>query len=107
MERGLCNINMDDVSSNEATWNPYSWNNQANTFFLDQPYVTQPPPLLYRRSSTIFSVGIAPRADHDKVVETTEGAAKNTRALITSFFEILTQFSGRLFHLAGESYAVG
>lgn len=39
MELGPCNIDMDNLSPNGTTWNPYSWNNEANIFFLDQPYV--------------------------------------------------------------------
>jgi len=39
MELGPCNIDMHNRSSNGTTWNPYSWNNEANIFFLDQPYV--------------------------------------------------------------------
>ena len=30
---GPCNI----VSSNKTEFNPYSWNNNANIFFIDQP----------------------------------------------------------------------
>jgi hypothetical protein len=45
-------------------------------------------------------------ADYGEVVETTEDAAKNVQAFITIFFETFTQFSGRPFHLSGESYAV-
>jgi carboxypeptidase C (cathepsin A) len=40
MELGPCNIDMDNVSSNGTTWIPYSWNNEVNIFFLDQPYVS-------------------------------------------------------------------
>lgn len=54
------------------------------------------------------SVGVGfSYADYGEVVETTEDAAKNVHAFITIFFETFTQFSGRPFHLAGESYAVG
>jgi carboxypeptidase C (cathepsin A) len=88
MELGPCNIDMHNVSSNGTTWNPHSWNNEANIFFLDQP----------------VGVGFS-YADHGEVVETTEDAAKNVHAFITIFFETFTQFSGRPLHLAGESYA--
>lgn len=45
MELGPCNIDMNNISPNGTTWNPYSWNNEANIFFLDQPYVSKPPSL--------------------------------------------------------------
>ncbi|KAF9645058.1 alpha/beta-hydrolase [Thelephora ganbajun] len=86
MELGPCSIDMNDVSSNGTTWNPYSWNNEVNIFFLDQP----------------VGVGFS-YADHGGVVETTEDAAKNVYAFITIFFETFAQFSGRPLHLAGES----
>ncbi|KAF9779565.1 peptidase S10 serine carboxypeptidase [Thelephora terrestris] len=88
MELGPCNIDMDNVSPNGTTWNPYSWNKETNIFFLDQP----------------VGVGFS-YADYGEVVETTEDAAKNVHAFITIFFETFPQFSGRPFHLAGESYA--
>lgn len=107
MELGPCNIDMNNVSPNGTTWNPYSWNNEANIFFLDQPYATK---LLSHRISHaegFRSVGVGfSYADYGEVVETTEDAAKNVHAFITIFFETFPQFSGRPLHLAGESYAV-
>ena len=58
------------------------------------------------KSSCRVGVGFS-YADYGEVVETTEDAAKNVHAFITIFFETFTQFSGRPFHLSGESYAVG
>ncbi|KAF4616139.1 hypothetical protein D9613_011461 [Agrocybe pediades] len=87
MELGPCNIDMKNVSSNGTLWNPYSWNSEANIFFLDQP----------------VGVGFS-YADYGETVETTEDAAKNVHAFISIFFETFTQFSGRTFHLSGESY---
>ncbi|KAI0786433.1 Alpha/Beta hydrolase protein [Abortiporus biennis] len=87
MELGPCSIDMNNVSSNGTTWNPYSWNAKANVFFLDQP----------------VGVGFS-YADYGETVETTEDAAKNVHAFITIFFETFPQFAGRPLHLSGESY---
>ena len=107
MELGPCNIDMNNVSPNGTTWNPYSWNNEANIFFLDQPYVTRLFSICIAHAEEFRSVGVGfSYADYGEVVETTEDAAKNVHAFITIFFETFTQFSGRPLHLAGESYAV-
>ncbi|KAI0829364.1 peptidase S10 serine carboxypeptidase [Trametes gibbosa] len=88
MELGPCNIDMHNTSSNGTLWNPYSWNAEANVFFLDQP----------------VGVGFS-YADYGETVETTEDAAKNIHAFLTIFFETFSDFKGRPLHLAGESYA--
>ncbi|ELU44191.1 serine carboxypeptidase [Rhizoctonia solani AG-1 IA] len=69
MELGPCSIRGPLQSgSNGTDWNPYSWNNKANLFFLDQ------------------------------TVSTTEDAAKNVQAFVTIFFETFSKFKGvRLF----------
>ncbi|KAI0773779.1 peptidase S10 serine carboxypeptidase [Fomes fomentarius] len=87
MELGPCNIDMNNVSDNGTVWNPYSWNAEANIFFLDQP----------------VGVGFS-YADFGETIETTEDAAKNVHAFLTIFFETFSQFKGRPLHLAGESY---
>ncbi|TBU32201.1 peptidase S10 serine carboxypeptidase [Dichomitus squalens] len=87
MELGPCSIDMQNVSSNGTTWNPYSWNAEANIFFLDQP----------------VGVGFS-YADYGETIETTEDAARNIHAFLTIFFETFSQFKGRALHLAGESY---
>ncbi|OBZ71968.1 Carboxypeptidase Y A [Grifola frondosa] len=87
MELGPCSIDMQNVSSNGTIWNPYSWNAEANIFFLDQP----------------VGVGFS-YADYGETVETTEDAAKNVHAFLSIFFESFSQFKGRPLHLAGESY---
>ncbi|OSD01828.1 peptidase S10 serine carboxypeptidase [Trametes coccinea BRFM310] len=87
MELGPCNIDMGNTSSNGTLWNPYSWNAEANIFFLDQP----------------VGVGFS-YADFGETVETTEDAAKNVHAFLTIFFETFDEFKGRSLHLAGESY---
>ncbi|KAF5372005.1 hypothetical protein D9615_008105 [Tricholomella constricta] len=87
MELGPCSIDMKNTSANGTLWNPYSWNEEANIFFLDQP----------------VGVGFS-YADFGETVETTEDAAKNVHAFLTIFFETFQQFSGRALHLSGESY---
>ncbi|KAJ7698180.1 Alpha/Beta hydrolase protein [Mycena olivaceomarginata] len=87
MELGPCSIDMKNASSNGTTWNPHSWNSEANIFFLDQP----------------VGVGFS-YADFGETIETTEDAAKNVYAFISLFFEAFPQFAGRALHLSGESY---
>ncbi|KAJ3532250.1 hypothetical protein NM688_g7451 [Phlebia brevispora] len=87
MELGPCSIDMNNVSTNGTIWNPYSWNNEANIFFLDQP----------------VGVGFS-YADYGETVETTEDAARNVHAFIAIFFETFDQFAGKPIHLSGESY---
>lgn len=87
MELGPCSIDMKNASTNGTTWNPHSWNSEANIFFLDQP----------------VGVGFS-YADYGETVETTEDAAKNVHAFISIFFETFPQFKGRALHLSGESY---
>ncbi|KAJ7481666.1 Alpha/Beta hydrolase protein [Mycena latifolia] len=87
MELGPCSIDMKNASANGTTWNPYSWNSEANIFFLDQP----------------VGVGFS-YADYGETIETTEDAAKNVHAFISIFFETFAQFKGRALHLSGESY---
>ncbi|KII96001.1 hypothetical protein PLICRDRAFT_170587 [Plicaturopsis crispa FD-325 SS-3] len=87
MELGPCSIDMKNESLNGTIWNPHSWNQEANIFFLDQP----------------VGVGFS-YAEHGETVDNTEDAAKNIHAFITIFFETFKQFSGRPLHLAGESY---
>ncbi|KAJ7135480.1 peptidase S10 serine carboxypeptidase [Mycena crocata] len=87
MELGPCSIDMKNASSNGTTWNPYSWNAEANIFFLDQP----------------VGVGFS-YADYGETISTTEDASKNVYAFISIFFETFSQFKGRALHLSGESY---
>ncbi|KAF9246868.1 peptidase S10 serine carboxypeptidase [Melanogaster broomeanus] len=87
-ELGPCSIDTTGTSADGTTWNPYSWNNEANIFFLDQP----------------VGVGYS-YADFGETVETTEEAARNVHAFMTIFFETFTQFAGKPLHLSGESYA--
>ncbi|KDQ49579.1 hypothetical protein JAAARDRAFT_200740 [Jaapia argillacea MUCL 33604] len=83
MELGPCRV----TQPNATTFNPYSWNSKANVFFIDQP----------------IGVGFS-YAEYGEHVSTTEEAAKDIAAFVSIFFENFSQFKGRPFHMAGESY---
>ncbi|EUC56960.1 peptidase S10, serine carboxypeptidase [Rhizoctonia solani AG-3 Rhs1AP] len=88
MELGPCSIHGPLQSgSNGTEWNPHSWNNKANLFFLDQ----------------VVGVGFS-YADYGETISTTEDAARNVQAFVTIFFETFSKFKGREFHMSGESY---
>ncbi|KAF8650965.1 hypothetical protein AX16_005001 [Volvariella volvacea WC 439] len=87
MELGPCNIDTQGISPNGTLWNPHSWNNEANIFFLDQP----------------VGVGFS-YADYGETIETTEDAAKNIYAFLTIFFQTFKELDKKPLHLAGESY---
>ncbi|KAJ6576838.1 serine carboxypeptidase [Mycena sp. CBHHK59/15] len=72
---------------NGTSFHPESWNTNANIFFVDQP----------------IGVGFS-YADYGEAVGTTEEAAKDIAAFVFLFFENFSQFKGRPFHMAGESY---
>ncbi|KAH9934973.1 serine carboxypeptidase [Fomitopsis serialis] len=83
MELGPCRV----TSPDNSTFNPYSWNANANIFFVDQP----------------IGVGFS-YAEYGETVSTTPEAAKDIAAFVAIFFEHFSQFKGRAFHMAGESY---
>ncbi|OJT03161.1 Carboxypeptidase Y -like protein [Trametes pubescens] len=82
-ELGPCRV----TSANSTEWNPWSWNEHANIFFIEQP----------------VSVGFS-YAEFGESVSTTREAADDVAALMGIFFEHFTKFKGRALHLAGESY---
>ncbi|KAF9004731.1 Alpha/Beta hydrolase protein [Cyathus striatus] len=90
---GPCSIDMKNASTNGTTWNPYSWNEEPNILLRSA----------VRNRLVWVGVGFS-YADFGEVVETTEAAAKNVHAFISIFFETFKQFSGRPFHISGESY---
>ncbi|OBZ78169.1 Carboxypeptidase Y [Grifola frondosa] len=83
MELGPCKV----TGPNQTEYNPYSWNEQANIFFIDQP----------------VSVGYS-YAEYGESVGTTQEAAKDVAAFVAIFFENFAKFKGRPFHMAGQSY---
>ncbi|KAH9916737.1 serine carboxypeptidase [Epithele typhae] len=83
MELGPCRV----TSSNSTKMNPYSWNEHANVFFVDQP----------------VGVGYS-YAEYGESVGTTKDAAADIAAFMVIFFEHFAKFKGRALHLAGESY---
>ncbi|KAI0048899.1 alpha/beta-hydrolase [Auriscalpium vulgare] len=84
MELGPCRVT-------NATKGPeffhYSWNSNANIFFIDQP----------------VNVGFS-YAEYDMHVDNTPNAAKDIAAFVAIFFEHFASFKGRAFHMASESY---
>ncbi|KIY47803.1 alpha/beta-hydrolase [Fistulina hepatica ATCC 64428] len=84
MELGPCRI----LDAEGPKHHLESWNTNANIFFIDQPI------------GTGFSY-----ADYGEKVSTTEEAAVDIAAFVAIFFAHFSQFQGRPFHMAGESYA--
>ncbi|KAI0666416.1 serine carboxypeptidase [Trametes maxima] len=83
MELGPCRV----TSANSTEFHPYSWNEHANVFFVDQPV------------GAGFSY-----AEYGESVGNTMDAADDIAAAMAIFFEHFTKFKGRALHLAGESY---
>ncbi len=102
---GPCNIDIRGTRSNGTVWNRYSWNNEANIFFLDQPSVGH---LLKFDSLTCRnSAGVGfSYSETGHTVGSTKVAAKDVAQFIDIFFDTFKQFEGRPLHLAGESYGV-
>ncbi|CDO76390.1 hypothetical protein BN946_scf184937.g4 [Trametes cinnabarina] len=83
MELGPCRV----TSANSTEPHPYSWNEHANIFFVEQP----------------VGVGYS-YAEYGESVGTTMEAGEDIAAFMAIFFEHFTKFKGRALHLAGESY---
>ncbi|WWD22404.1 hypothetical protein CI109_106895 [Kwoniella shandongensis] len=87
MELGPCSVKDDPKTLNDTQVNPYSWNDKANVFFLDEP----------------IGVGFS-HAKGGQAVGTAEAAAVDVQAFVSIFFETFKEFEGRPFHMSGESY---
>ncbi|KAG7445425.1 alpha/beta-hydrolase [Guyanagaster necrorhizus] len=75
------------LDSGGPKYNSYSWNTNANIFFIDQP----------------IDIGFS-YAEYGETVSTSEDATQNVAAFVTIFFSCFDQFKGRPFHIAGGSY---
>ncbi|KAH7107934.1 Alpha/Beta hydrolase protein [Auriculariales sp. MPI-PUGE-AT-0066] len=84
MELGPCAI-IDNGTSTQ--FNPFSWNSNANMLFIDQP----------------LTVGYS-YSERNKIVTTTEEAARDIYAFFQLFYEAFPKYSKAPFFLTGESY---
>ncbi|OWY96744.1 Serine protease [Phytophthora megakarya] len=83
-ENGPCHVRPD--LSTES--NPYSWTNEANVIWLDQP------------TNVGFSYGPDPKDADDKE----ENVAENIYWFLQGFLERHPELQGRAFFISGESY---
>ena len=83
-ENGPFKLNRSNFSLSE---NKYSWNNQANLLYVDQP----------------IGVGYSTASSSDYVT-TEDQVAKNLLEFLTGFLAKFPEFLGREFYVAGESY---
>lgn len=83
-ELGPCNIANDGKNT---TYNPHSWNNNANMLFLDQP----------------VNVGYS-YADDGTTVSTSPVAGEDVYAFLEIFLNRFPEYSKQPFHIAAESY---
>ncbi|KAJ3289695.1 hypothetical protein HK104_007297 [Borealophlyctis nickersoniae] len=84
MELGPCRVN---PNGNGTTLNKWSWNNEANIVFLDQP----------------INVGFS-YADNEEVSNTVDAAA-DVYAFLQLFLQNHSKYSKLDLHITGESYA--
>ncbi|KAG6811216.1 hypothetical protein H0H92_008511 [Tricholoma furcatifolium] len=83
-ELGPCSVANEGKNT---TFNPHSWNNNANIIFLDQP----------------VNVGYS-YADDGTTVSTSPVAAKDVYAFLQLFLNRFPEYSTLPFHIAAESY---
>ena len=84
MELGPCKPTK---GGNGTVTNKYSWNNNANVIFLDQP----------------VNVGFSYTGG--KSPTTSDGAAEDVYAFLQLFISTYSKYSTLPFHVTGESYA--
>ncbi|KAF8894827.1 carboxypeptidase C [Infundibulicybe gibba] len=83
-ELGPCSV-VDN--GRNTTWNPYSWNTNANVIFLDQP----------------VNVGFS-YAEDGTTVNTSPVAGKDVYAFLELFLNRFPKYASQPFHIAAESY---
>lgn len=83
-ELGPCSV---ANGGKNVTYNPYSWNTNANMIFLDQP----------------VDVGFS-YADNGTVVSTTPVAGEDVYAFLEIFLHRFPEYAKQPFHIAAESY---
>jgi len=81
-ENGPCSVSADGTST---IVNPYSWHNNANVMWVDQP------------AGVGFTTGLG---THDEA-----GVANNMYTFLENFFKAFPQYQKSEFHIFGESYA--
>ena len=84
-ELGPCTI---APGGNGTTFNKFSWNNNTNVIFLDQP----------------VQVGFS-YSDNGKHPTNSDAAAVDVYAFLQLFLSTYTKFQDNDFHVTGESYA--
>jgi len=105
MENGPCVIQQKD----DPVYNAYSWTTSANVFWVDQPVGVGYSYADYDISVVCSTIGW--HVDECPAYlttrqSTTEQAAQDIAAFLAIFFQHFTDFQGRPFHMAGESYGV-
>ncbi|KAG6879893.1 hypothetical protein C0992_009884 [Termitomyces sp. T32_za158] len=83
-ELGPCSVSNEGKNT---TFNPHSWNNNANIIFLDQP----------------VNVGYS-YAEEGTTVNTSPVAGKDVYAFLQLFLNRFPEYSTQPFHIAAESY---
>ena len=103
MENGPCTI----LQKGGPVYNKYSWTSNASVFWVDQPVGVGFSYASYGESVVCNMFSCHERSVYLTISQsTTEEAAKDIAAFVAIFFQHFTQFQGRAFHMAGESYAV-
>ena len=93
---------------NGTVWNPYSWNNEASIFFLDQPVDVGFSYSRYGELLVFFFIVSSPKGSSvPPGVHTysSDKAAKDIYAFLRIFFNSFDKFQGNDFVITGESFA--